>query len=218
MSAFFGLTLLGSQSPFDTVKETPIHAFQPRDFQDAFMQAYRPGFSLYSESDEEAQAANAELDSATITLAQLPVLLRFLYKCPKGVDNVPVSVRTLVEQAFRLQNGADASQSIDLETFLAQMDELCRHSQSMEGAAAHSAYLKDGASTREFVSNLDFRAKLVKHTRMEKNPRQKALGPVTDAMTLGWNPPTMATKRKPTKSCEETRYACAMVKAGVYYY
>ncbi|KAG6580205.1 uncharacterized protein IUM83_15745 [Phytophthora cinnamomi] len=218
MSAFFGLTLLGSQSPFDTVKETPIHAFQPRDFQDAFMQAYRPGFSLYSESDEEAQAANAELDTATITLAQLPVMLRYLYKCPKGVDNVPATARALVEQAFRLQHGADASQSLDLQTFLAQMDELCRHSQSMECAAAHSSYLKDDASTREFVSNLDFRAKLVKHTRMDKDPRQKALAPMTDAMTLGWNPPTMATKRKPTKSCEETRYACAMVKAGVYYY
>ncbi|GMF55382.1 unnamed protein product [Phytophthora fragariaefolia] len=218
MSAFFGLTLLGSQSPFDPVKETPIHAFQSRDFQDAFMQAYRPGFSLYSESDEEAQAANAELNSATITLAQLPAMLRRLYKCPKGVDNVPATVRTLVEQGFRLQNGADASKSIDLPTFLAQMDELCRQSQSMEFAAAHSACLKDGPATREFVSNLDFRAKLVKHMRMEKDPRQKALVPMTDAMTLGWNPPTMVTKRRPTKSCEETRYACAMVKAGVYYY
>jgi hypothetical protein len=218
MSAFFGLMLLGSQSPFDTVKETPLHAFQPRDFQDAFMQTYRPGFSLYSESDEEAQAANAALASATITLAQLPETLRFLYKCPKGVDNVPTSVRALVEQAFRLQNGADASCSIDLSAFLVQMDEISRHSQSMEAAAAHSAYLKDGAPTREFVSNLDFRAKLVKHQRMERDPRQKALGPVTDSMSLGWSPPTMVTKRKPTKSCEETRYASAMVKAGVYYY
>lgn len=218
MSAFFGLTLLGSQSPFDPVKETPIHAFQSRDFQDAFMQTYRPGFSLYSESDE-GPSCERGLYSATITLAQLPVMLRYLYKCPRGVDNVSASTRKLVEQAFRLQSvGADASQSIDLQTFLAQMEELCRHSQSMESAAAHSAYLKDGATTREFVSNLDFLGKLVKHTRMEKDPRQKTLAPVTDSMTLGWNPPTMATKRKPTKSCEETRYACAMVKAGVYYY
>ncbi|KAG7379585.1 hypothetical protein PHYPSEUDO_008456 [Phytophthora pseudosyringae] len=215
MSAFFGLTLLGSPSPFDRAKETPIHTFQPRDFQDAFMQTSRPGFSLYSESDEEAQAANAELDSATITLAQLPVMLRNLYKCPKGVDNVPASVRTLVEQAFRLQN---SSQPVHLAAFLAQMDELSRHSQSMESTTAHRAYLKDGAPTREFVSNLDFRAKLVKHQRMEKDPREKALAPVTDSTTLGWNSPTMATKRVPTKSCEETRYASAMVKAGVYYY
>ncbi|KAL4128593.1 hypothetical protein PRIC2_007577 [Phytophthora ramorum] len=218
MSAFFGLTLLGSQSPFDPVKETPIHTFQSRDFQGAFMQAYRPGFTLYSESDEEALAANAELDSAAITLTQLPDMLRFLYQCPKGVDNVPASVRTLVEQSFRLQNGSDASQSIKLGPFLAQMEEICRHSQSMQSAASHNAYLKDGVPMREFVSNLDFRAKLVKHQRMEKDPREKALAPVTDSLTLGWNPPTMVTKRKPTKSCEETRFASAMVKAGVYYY
>ncbi|KAG3088908.1 hypothetical protein PI124_g16854 [Phytophthora idaei] len=218
MSAFFGLTFLGSQSPFDPVKETPIHTFQGRDFQDAFMQTYRPGFSLYSESDEDLQAANAELDSATITLVQLPVMLRYLYKCPKGVDNVPAGVRTLVEQAFHLLNGADSSQSIDLATLLAQMDEVCRHSQSMESASSHNAYLKDGLPTREFVSNLDFRAKLVKHQRMEKDPREKALAPMTDSITLGWNPPTITTKRVPNKSCEETRYASAMVKAGVYYY
>ncbi|GMF38719.1 unnamed protein product [Phytophthora lilii] len=218
MSAFFGLTLLGSQSSFDTVKETPIHAFQPRDFQNAFMQTYRPGFSLYSESDEEAQAANAELNTALISIAQLPTMLRYLYKCPKGVDNVPASTQALVEQAFRLQNGSDPSQTIGLSAFLAQMNEICRHSQSMESAASLNTYLKDGALTREFVSNLDFRAKLVKHQRMEKDPRQKALAPTTDSMSLGWNPPTIVTKRKPTKSCEETRYASAMVKAGVYYY
>ncbi|KAL3670536.1 hypothetical protein V7S43_004850 [Phytophthora oleae] len=218
MSAFFGLTLLGSQSPFDNVKETPIHTFQPRDFQDAFMQTYRPGFSLYSESDEEAQAANAELASASITLAQLPVMLRYLYKCPKGTDNAPTSVRSLVEQTFRLQNSSNSSQSINLSTFLTQMEEICRHSQSMQSASSHNMYLKDGASTREFVSNLDFRGKLVKHQRMEKDPREKGLAPMTDTMSLGWNPPTIVTKRVPTKSCEETRFASAMVKAGVYYY
>ncbi|POM77260.1 Hypothetical protein PHPALM_5385 [Phytophthora palmivora] len=218
MSAFFGLTYLGSQSPFDPVKETPIHTFQPCDFQDAFMQTYRPGFSLYSESDEEAQAANAELDSATITLAQLPVMLRYLYKCPKGVDNVPASIRTLVEQAFRLQDGSDSCQSINLPTFLTRMEEVCRHSQSLQSAASYNAYVKDGLPTREFVSNLDFRAKMVKHQRMQKNPQEKALLPVTDTLTLGWNSPTMETKRKPNKSCEETRFASAMVKAGVYYY
>ncbi|ETI43325.1 hypothetical protein F441_11632 [Phytophthora nicotianae CJ01A1] len=218
MSAFFGLTFLGSQGSFDPVKETPIHTFQGRDFQDAFMQTYRPGFSLYSESEEDVKAANAELDSATITLSQLPVMLRYLYKCPKGVDNVPGSARTLVGQAFRLQNGAGSSQSIDLATFLAQMDEICRHSQSMAAASAHNAYLKNGLPTREFVSNLDFRAKLVKHQRMEKDPRDKALAPVTDSITMGWYPPTIITKRMPNKSCEETRFASAMVKAGVYYY
>ncbi|KAG7393057.1 hypothetical protein PHYBOEH_006199 [Phytophthora boehmeriae] len=212
MSSFFGLTMLGSQSPFDNVKATPIHAFQPRDFQDAFMQTYQPGFSLYSESDEDVAAANATLDIATITRDQLPTLLRVLYKCPKGVDNVPDGVRALVEHAF------DTSEPIGLATFLAQMDEVCRFSQDEEFASARKAYLKDGLPSREFISNIDFRAKLVKHQRMQKNPQEKVLAPMTDSLTIGWNSPTMETKRKPNKSCEETRFASAMVKAGVYYY
>ncbi|RLN44756.1 hypothetical protein BBJ29_008329 [Phytophthora kernoviae] len=188
MSSFFGLTLLGSQSPFDNVKATPIHAFQSRDFQDAFMQTYQPGFSLYSENEEEVKVANAALDTATIT------------------------VQSLVEQAF------DTSQPIGLSTFLAQMDDVCRHSQALESAVAHKAYLKDGLPSREFISNNDFRGKLVKHQRMEKDPREKALAPMTDSLTVGWNSPTMETRRKLNKSCEETRFASAMVKAGVYYY
>ncbi|RLN90324.1 hypothetical protein BBJ28_00016636 [Nothophytophthora sp. Chile5] len=218
MSSFFGLTNLGSQSPFDVVKGTPIHAFEPRDFQDAFMQTYQPGFSLYSESDEDRQAANAALDTATITRDQLPAALRCLYKCPRGVDNVPESVRAIVEQAFQAPDDASIASPIDLVAFLERMDEVCRYSEAMEAAAEQQTYLKDGVATREFVSNLDFRAKLFKHQRMEKEPREKALGPMTDTQTLGWTPPTVATKRKPTKSCEETRYASAMVKAGVYYY
>ncbi|OWZ08801.1 hypothetical protein PHMEG_00018598 [Phytophthora megakarya] len=187
MSAFFGLTYLGSQTPFDPVKETPIHTFQPNDFQEAFMQTYRPGFSLYSESDEKAQAANAELGSAIITIAQLPVMLRYLYKCPKDFDNVHTSALTL-------------------------------KSQSTASAASYNAYLKDGLPTREFISNVDFRAKMVKHRRMQKNPQEKALLPVTDTLTVGWYSPTITIQRKPNKSCDETRFASAMVKAGVYYY
>ncbi|CEG49962.1 uncharacterized protein PHALS_07697 [Plasmopara halstedii] len=218
MSAFFGLTLLGSKSPFDIVRETPLHTFQARDFQDAFMQTYRPGFSVYSESDEEEQAAISELETATIQLAQLPIMLRYLYKCPKGVDNVPNSVRTLVMQAFGHAYGADDSLLITLPIFLSQMDELCRTSKSMDSSNLRSAYSKDGPPTREFVSNLEFRSKMVKHHRMEKDPREKALVPISDSMTLGWNSPTLTTKRMSTKSCEETRYASAMIKAGVYYY
>lgn len=182
------------------------------------MQTYRPGFSVYSESDEEVQAATAELESATITLAQLPIMLQYLYKCPKDVDNVPDCVRTLVMQTFSRQHGADNSQLITLPSFLVQMEELCRSLQPIKQANSLTAYSKNGCATREFVSNLDYRAKRAKHQRMEKNPRDKALGPISDSLTLGWNSPTIITKRMPTKSCEETRFASAMVKAGVFYY
>jgi hypothetical protein len=211
--AFFGLTSLGSQSPFELVKETPLHVFEPSDFQDAFMRTFRPGFSLYSESDEEAEAARELLGTASISHAQLADVLRVLFKCPVGVDNVPKMVRELVEREC---GGIDGC--ISLPVFLDAMDRACKASEALEARESQRVYIKDGIATREFVSNGELRAKLAKHTRMTRDPQQKMLGPMTDTQTLGWREPTIVMERRPTKSCEETLYASAMVKAGVYYY
>lgn len=213
--AFFGLTGLGSQSPFDLAKETPLYVFERIDFQTAFMQTFRPGFTLYSECEQEVDAAQHTLQSATLAYDQLPVMLQHLYKCPKGIDNVPESVRLLVSEGFQdFQNN-----SIALEDFLSHMEVLKTRAQETEKQnLSQYAYLKEGLRSREFVSNNDYRAKLVKHTRMERDPKAKNLVAMTDTQTLGWSKPTIVAERKPTKSCEETKYASAMVKAGVYYY
>ncbi|TMW64701.1 hypothetical protein Poli38472_011581 [Pythium oligandrum] len=184
--AFFGLTGVGPQSPFELAKETPLYVFEPADWQDAFMQTYQPGFTLYSE----------------------------LYKCPKGIDNVPESAKQLVLDEFQ----GLRSQSLSLSTVLNRVDRIRQCAEEEETKANQYTYLKQGIQSREFVSNLDYRATMFKHHRMDKNPRDKMLQPMTDSQTLGWNKPTIHIERHPTKSCEETRYASAMVKAGVYYY
>lgn len=214
--AFFGLTGLGSQNPFEVAKETPLYVFERADLQDAFMQTYQSGFSLYSECEQEADAARRTLATATLSCEQLPsAMLRVLYKCPRGVDNVPESARTLVREGFE----AFAGRPISLEAFLRQMEAVKVRAQELERSAVDQhAYLKDGLRSREFVSNNDFRGHLVKHQRMIRDPKEKTLVPMTDAQTLGWSSPTIVTVRRPTKSCEETKYASAMVKAGVYYY
>lgn len=213
--AFFGLTGLGSQSPFELAKETPLYVFERTDLQHAFMQAFKPGFTLYSECEQEVDEAKRALHTATLSYDQLPTMLQYLYKCPKGVDNVPESARALVSEGFQsFQNNR-----IALEDFLSHMEVLKARAQANEKEMLNQyAYLKDGLRSREFVSNNDFRAKLVKHTRMQRDPKEKHLMAMTDTQTLGWSPPTIVAVRKPTKSCEETKYASAMVKAGVYYY
>ncbi|GLD96978.1 hypothetical protein PINS_up005661 [Pythium insidiosum] len=213
--AFFGLTGLGSQSPFELTKETPLCAFSPQDWQDAFMQTVRPGFTLHSESDEEVDAAKQELTRASITYEQLPTLLQHLYHCPKGVNNVPESSTALVLEV--LADYAATQERITLGAFMQHAERICRHAEEDEAKASRYAYMKDGIRSREFTSNLEYRATMAKHTRMARDPREKALLPMTDTQTLGWNKPTIITTRRPTKSCEETRYASAMVKAGVYY-
>ncbi|TYZ68877.1 hypothetical protein PybrP1_009734 [[Pythium] brassicae (nom. inval.)] len=213
--SFFGLTGLGSQSPFELAKETPLYVFERADLQDAFMQVFQPGFTLFSESEQEADAARRTLATATLTREQLPAMLRFLYKCPRGTDNVPEAARALVHEGFE----AFAGHPIALEAFLSEMEAVKVRAEELErSTAGQRAYAKDGLRSREFVSNNDFRGNLVKHQRMAQDPKDKNLAPMTDAQTLGWSPPMIVTVRRPTKSCEETKYASAMVKAGVYYY
>lgn len=213
--AFFGLTGLGSQSPFELAKETPLYVFERADLQDAFMQAFQPGFTLFSESDEDMDAAQRMLAAVTLTREQLPAMLRFLYKCSRGTDNVPESARALVREGFE----AFAELPISLEAFLSEMETVKVRAKELERSTADQrAYVKDGVRSREFVSGNEYRGHLVKHQRMVRDPKDKSLAPMTDAQTLGWSPPTIVTVRRPTKSCEETKYASAMVKAGVYYY
>ncbi|KAF1336114.1 hypothetical protein FI667_g752, partial [Globisporangium splendens] len=210
--AFFGLTGLGSQSPFDVAKETPLHEFDAVDFQNAFMQTYQPGFTLHSESEEEAENAQRTLQSATLSCDQLPAMLQYLYQCLKRVNNVPLSTQTLVRDGF----AEFQDQRIALPAFLKQMEMLKTRAQELEQRKNQVTYLKDGLQSREFISNNELRAHLVKYTRMARDPKDKALVAMTDAHTLGWSPPTIVAVREPTKSCEETKYASAMVKAGVY--
>lgn len=212
--SFFGLTSLGSQNPFEIVKDTPLQVFERDDFQLAFMRTFQEGFTLHSECEELVMAAHKALQTASIRYDQLPTMLQVLYRCPKGINNVPSASHELVMSGFE----EFQSRLISLTEFLTQMEALCRESEALETQKAQREYLKDGLATREFVSNNDFRGKLVKHTRMDRDPRDKLLTPMTESQTLGWQPPTSIAVRKPMRSCEETRYASAMVKAGVYYY
>jgi hypothetical protein len=212
--AFFGLTTLGSQSPFEPAKATPLYVFEPSDWQHAFLQTVQPGFTLYSESDDEIEAAQRVVVTATLTQDDLPTLLRHLYKCPKGIDNVPDLAKQHAVDGF----AGFQSRPFSLKECLEVADRVRHRAEQDDRKQQQYAYLKDGVRSREFVSGLELRATLVKHARMDRNPTDKALAPLTDAQSLGWLKPTSSEKRHPTKSCDETKYASAMVKAGVYYY
>lgn len=214
--AFFGLTALGSQNPFDLCKETPIYVFDEKDWQHAFMQTHQPGFTEYSECEKEVEAAQQVMKTATITYNQLPILLQYLYNCPKDVNNVPESSQRYLLDGFE-QAGLTAN-AISLPLFLKEVTTICKRAEDDDTKKNRYGYMKDGIKTREYTSNIEYRATLAKHHRMEMNPRDKNLLPMTDSQTLGWSKPTIVIERRPNKSCEETLFASAMVKAGVHYY
>lgn len=71
--------------------------------------------------------------------------------------------------------------------------------------------------TCEYKSNEEYRASLHKHARNGKGPKEKYGKPLTDSQALGWGKPQDLPKRLPKQSCAETKFASAMVQAGVYY-
>jgi hypothetical protein len=215
--AFFGLTYFGSQSPFELAKETPLHVFETSDFRTAFIKTWCPTFRFHSEDEDERISAQQDAEENSIlSYNQLEQMLCFLYKCPKGINNVPKTVMELVHTEFHQYATQPDEQLISLQLFLDHMQHAASFSEAQE--AQFETYQKQGIKSREFTSNAEFRAALAKHHRMERNPKDKYLLPVTDSQRIGWNEPTIINKRKPNISCEETRFASAMIKAGVYYY
>lgn len=77
---------------------------------------------------------------------------------------------------------------------------------------------EDGAyyhTSNEFASIEAYQASLLKQQRMQKGPTEKYDTPLTTSQQLGWEKPTEITKRLPKKSCEETKYASAILQAGM---
>nr|CCA19654.1 hypothetical protein PITG_08560 [Albugo laibachii Nc14]CCA23086.1 hypothetical protein PITG_08560 [Albugo laibachii Nc14] len=212
--AFFGITILGAQNPFDETKATPLHAFSEQDFQRAFLETYQPGFRLYSEDEDVAIARREAIKTANINHAQLREFLINLYNCPQDIDNVPNLTYVNVDEAFYDLVDKD----ISLALLQQRLERARMLSLDQEQKSLESVYSREEHARREFISGQDFRTALAKHQRMVKDPIEKSLVSMTESQTYGWHKPSFKQDRRPKQSCEETKFASAMTKAGMYYY
>ncbi|OQS07092.1 hypothetical protein THRCLA_00890 [Thraustotheca clavata] len=136
--------------------------------------------------------------------SQFNAFVHCLYRCPKE-EQAP---KDIVEQLHAWFPDATMPKS----QFLAGMDALAVASE--ESSENQCDTWSKGC---EYKSGLDLRADKFKHTRMKNGPKEKYSEPLTDTQTLGWIKGTI-TKTIPKKSCEETKYASAMIQSGVCYY
>mmetsp|Transcript_83766 Transcript_83766/g.147836 ORF Transcript_83766/g.147836 Transcript_83766/m.147836 type:complete len:176 (-) Transcript_83766:61-588(-) len=72
-----------------------------------------------------------------------------------------------------------------------------------------------GKNAVEYSSGSDLRCDRFKHTRMKKDPMDKYKAPMSESQKVGWHEEEVYNERFPKTSCNETRYADAMVRAGV---
>jgi len=138
---------------------------------------------------------------------ELHEIIREIYHCPDGID-APSDIWNQVQNKFQSQIiNKNVSYSIYLQLMLELRDQITDN---------------DGIffdKSCEFSSSDEYRASLSKHTRMKKGPREKYTKPLTNSQELGWKEPNLddMPKRLPKQSCAETKFASAMVQAGVYY-
>jgi len=71
----------------------------------------------------------------------------------------------------------------------------------------------------EYKSNQLLRQHHHHHQRLEYNPQDRYRTPVTSAQQIGWYGPSGVEKieRRPNKSCDETKFACEMIKSRLYF-
>ncbi|KDO25269.1 hypothetical protein SPRG_09098 [Saprolegnia parasitica CBS 223.65] len=140
----------------------------------------------------------------TISTSTFPAFVHALYHCPRGT-NPPATIVDQVTAWF-------PDGTLPRAQFLAGMEALLEAS---EDAANNNSEMD--AHACEYQSGLALRADKFKHTRMKRAPKEKHHEPLTDAQTFGWLKGTVV-KTIPKKSCEETKYASAMIQSGVSYY
>ena len=142
--------------------------------------------------------------SPTAASAALRDILERLYRGPF----VPASILRGLGDA--LGGGGD---SFSKDDFMQACRKLKREAEEREaGAGANEA--------REYGSYHKLKADSRKNARLKFGPSEKYVHPMTCNQDLGWRAEEgkdVNTVRRPKKSCAETKYADAMVKAGVYF-
>merc|ERR1711964_328962 len=73
---------------------------------------------------------------------------------------------------------------------------------------------KVAQDSRQYDSYNDIRDDLVKNKRCNKGPMQIYKHPMTTQQAIGWHEEDVYNERFPKSSCDETRYADALVKSG----
>ncbi|CAK4079063.1 unnamed protein product [Aphanomyces euteiches] len=156
---------------------------------------------LIAAFDRVATGSPPSLSTAT----DLEAYVATVYHCPKGVP----PPQDIVDQIRAWFPTGDIPKS----QFTAGIVALKKYAEEDAENQTSTAWSK----VCEYKSGLDLRAAKVKHTRMAKAPNEKYTEPLTDAQTMGWvkGPPV---KTFPKKSCEETKFASAMIQSGVNYY
>jgi|EP00945_MAST-04E_sp_MAST-4E-sp1_P007738 hypothetical protein len=155
-------------------------------------------------TDQEWMEAFARFDnggSGIMKVDDLGKLLKNLYHGPPPED---------LEASFRAKLSTDATQ-VGREEFLAVVQAIKREVTT----------LREGQNLgAEYTSAAEFQERMRANKLLKALPTECFHEPMTTSMGLGWEKvdyEQILDGINPKLSCAETKYADAMVKAGVYY-
>lgn len=142
-------------------------------------------------------------DDTTAATTSLRAVLERLYHGP--------FIPHTILQALTREVGA--GDSFTREQFILSCQKLKQEAEERESGA-------ESSQAREYGSYAQLKADSRKNARLKFGPSEKYVHPMTCNQDLGWRAEEgkdVNTVRRPKKSCAETKYADAMVKAGVYF-
>ena len=226
LQAFFGLTSLGTQAPFKSalLDQLDINIFDDDDFKAAF--------------------TAVDGGSGVIGADQLPAMLEALCRGPAPAHVVGDFMEFFQGKSQiswqDLDSGIEGIKGTVRVSAVALPPVFFTPAVRTPPPAAQATRRQESSQVAvEFTSGEAYRANLKKHTRMAGNPDGKYAAAATSAQTVaqtfavicvllltgippqvGWQrdmPGVNVEDRKPKQSCEETLYADAMVKSGVYF-
>lgn len=212
--AFFGLTHLGPSNHF---QRTAASRRSVLDFTDSqFTDAFKVMASSSSMSKQIAVQARLAQQLAQPTQMVLPVddarlLLLTLFECEPSQREIQ-----LLQRNIRL-NAEDSKESITtarVVTFMTQTQFL-RAIQATRQELEHSP---DTCSPENATSASKLLEARHRHQRSAQGPSDHSRQPLTTSSDYGFYTPSEAenTLQRERRSCEETKYASALVLSGLY--
>ena len=187
--AFFGLTALGAQNPFQASKDLVNHLY------------------IFDERDFSPYYKRLANEDGLLELSKLEKLMECVYKGPVA----PVEIEYLRKGIVSVSSSGN--ENVSWSEFVQGLKIAKKLAKDYE--AGFLGQLKPACETNSWS---EYQSNIRKCKVANRNPSERYITPLTRQQELGWNKvdPSAFQPRKAKRSSEETRFAALMIQYGVY--
>jgi len=188
--AFFGLTSLGPQNSFQ-----------------ACSKSFR-NLQIFDENDFTAAWKRVNGSDTFCHVSKLGDVMRMLFRGPVPVNDNDHVVRAFEEEAKYFET----ANMLSFVTYLRVVLRLAK-----EAEVEEEQLNEKPLPVCEYTSSLAIQQDMLRNKRCNMGPVQKQIAPLTAAQECGWHKQELVRPKAGKPSSDITKFAAALIKAGVYY-